>query len=919
MVFLRAYITPQSAVPHLAHFCAVIPSSSNVPYRPLYEIDPPDFPEGWHTDLTRLREPPPPYKGPFGSTVTLPRCIDPSLRVFSTKMVYATKASAHRHAAFKAYCALYEAGLLNDHLLPNVVEQEDDIKELLKDVKKRSGMADVSSQMNPWAIPEGSCNWWPSELAIDGLPILRMFTRSQPISLTGYSGPILYPPNRDPLKVEWRIGESSHVTSDVIEAARIYTRELFWVIYGNRMKWEDLDFSYLFLPTEDHERALWNERRTWLAEKNARIGLDTTTPFFANAGSFGNHFSYPNDLSLIRKSFPYGKPYEFVRWEFNPMSPEEEQTLLETYSRTPDVKVTYPLLVVHPFPRNVHFLVPTTSQSTSKAEVFLLPGFSSVSLFSKTDVEYAFLLPSIIRSLSMALTVRSLHETLLINSPLETVPADLLLNAILAPVACENVNYQRLETLGDTVLKFTITVQLVAEYRYWHEGYLAAKKDSCVSNARLAKDALSKELYRWIIRDKPVVRKWKPTYFSTIAMQDVKSDSEPSTSKEVKPSKKTKKLELSTKMLADVVEALIGAAYLHGSFELGIECAKLFGLGFHDWQQLPQRISTILSRVERTPQFPAQIENVESMIGYTFNRKLLLVEALTHSSYTGESRGTVSYERMEFLGDAVLDMIVTDVLYHAPGKKYSPGHMHQRRTAVVNAHFLAFICMQCSLDVKTAMPAKNQTGQFVCEDRSQKIYLWQCLLHSSRQVMDSQGRSFKLYQKMKPDIERALREDTIYPWAALTKLQAPKFISDIVESILGAVYLDSSGNLDVVRDVMRVLGILQILDRIVTENVDVLHPVSRLSMWAQKHGKEVEYHMEKDKGRLTCTIKVDDKEKVRLKGEYVGRASQEELRFLAAEQAIQDFKLRDDNSQTLGRKQKRTKKAKHKRNTTAAA
>jgi endoribonuclease Dicer len=99
----------------------------------------------------------------------------------------------------------------------------------------------------------------------------------------------------------------------------------------------------------------------------------------------------------------------------------------------------------------------------------------------------------------------------------------------------------------------------------------------------------------------------------------------------------------------------------------------------------------------------------------------------------------------------------------------------------------------------------------------------------------------------------------------------------------------------------------------------VLHPVSRLSMWAQKLDKEIEYHMEKDKGRLTCVIMVDDKEKVRLKGEYVGRASQEELRFLAAEQAIQDFKLRDDSSRSIGRKQNRTKKGKNKRNTTAAA
>ena len=61
--------------------------------------------------------------------------------------------------------------------------------------------------------------------------------------------------------------------------------------------------------------------------------------------------------------------------------------------------------------------------------------------------------------------------------------------AITAPVAQEQIHYQRLETLGDTVLKFVASVNLLAEYRYWHEGYLARKKDHAVSNASLAKAA----------------------------------------------------------------------------------------------------------------------------------------------------------------------------------------------------------------------------------------------------------------------------------------------------------------------------------------------------------------------------------------------------------------------------------------------
>jgi hypothetical protein len=95
---------------------------------------------------------------------------------------------------------------------------------------------------------------------------------------------------------------------------------------------------------------------------------------------------------------------------------------------------------------------------------------------------------------------------------------------------------------------------------------------------------------------------------------------------------------------------LIGAAYLHGGFELGIECAQLFDLGLV-WEKHSLRIEQVLNRVETAGDFPPQTADVEHMLGYTFNRKLLLVEALTHASYQFDDR-TVSYERMEYLGDS---------------------------------------------------------------------------------------------------------------------------------------------------------------------------------------------------------------------------------------------------------------------------
>ena len=59
------------------------------------------------------------------------------------------------------------------------------------------------------------------------------------------------------------------------------------------------------------------------------------------------------------------------------------------------------------------------------------------------------------------------------------------------------------------------------------------------------------------------------------------------------------------------------------------------------------------------------MEQLERTIGYTFHNKKLLKQALTHSSYANEKKlGKLGCnERLEFLGDAVLELVSSDVLY----------------------------------------------------------------------------------------------------------------------------------------------------------------------------------------------------------------------------------------------------------------
>ena len=78
------------------------------------------------------------------------------------------------------------------------------------------------------------------------------------------------------------------------------------------------------------------------------------------------------------------------------------------------------------------------------------------------------------------------------------------------------------------------------------------------------------------------------------------------------------------------------------------------------------------------------MEALEKRLGYTFSDPSLLQHALTHSSYANEHRseGMTSNERLEFLGDSVLGMVVADYLYrthpHMP-----EGELTRTRAALV--------------------------------------------------------------------------------------------------------------------------------------------------------------------------------------------------------------------------------------------
>ncbi len=79
------------------------------------------------------------------------------------------------------------------------------------------------------------------------------------------------------------------------------------------------------------------------------------------------------------------------------------------------------------------------------------------------------------------------------------------------------------------------------------------------------------------------------------------------------------------------------------------------------------------------------LANIEKAIGYKFKNKSLLKTAITHRSFLPESKNEkFDNERLEFLGDAVLELIISDLLYRKFADKFREGDLTKMRAYLVS-------------------------------------------------------------------------------------------------------------------------------------------------------------------------------------------------------------------------------------------
>lgn len=424
-------------------------------------------------------------------------------------------------------------------------------------------------------------------------------------------------------------------------------------------------------------------------------------------------------------------------------------------------------------------------------------------------------LPSIFHHLEMNLAGYCLMQRLLPRNRFQNLSQ--VVSSITSPSTMLEQNYERLEFLGDSLLKYHVSQQLFCDKTSWHEGLLTRERNTIIANISLANAAVDKGLDIFIHKDAFVGKDWiVPTEAILIKQRDSERH-------------------LPMKTVADVTESLIGAAFLGEGLSGATRCMGTLLPKVREQQPDFEPIhasirasNTILGGSNRL------VEQAEALVGHRFQSKGLLLEALTHPSCTRDMC-TEPYQRLEFLGDAILDVVVVTRLFKLLPRA-SQSLMTKIKAALVNADLLAFLNYSFKKSTEGVSFEANRHDGIERLEVHHELALWMLMRYESEDVAIVRKESVQNYQAMHRAITASFDAGT-YPWLELYQLRAPKFVSDIIESTLGAIFVDGHGELGACEGFLEKIGLVHYLERLVSESIDVIHPQERLNRLL--HGRKL--------------------------------------------------------------------------------
>ncbi|KAF7545746.1 hypothetical protein G7Z17_g8938 [Cylindrodendrum hubeiense] len=813
-----------TAKQHLEHFCRALSQGEFIDCRPDYIIH----------RLSQAED------SPITAKVLLPSFLSPELRQANSSRAWNSHKNATKDAAFHAYIALYKAGLINDHLLP--------IKDAPPEERVPAMMP--APPINPWTKiarvwqdTEGESKWvLPLSFYDEHGKRMGQYNAVLPFKIPQPRSITIHPE----FGVKWNLSFGPGRMYSHQEASKLpdHTSALLALHFAYRWPVEDRDHCIKFSSSEKHI----------LRDQMGAVPFDPEV----------HDIQMPY---LVRDQS--NCPFEYTGLIPSKPPVEEVQNPFYEYEKAPNdgpyltlIKATKRADFLHPMHTD-----PRKQPTSSKPYAWVLPmSWAMVDTIPKRFAQFAMLIPSVIHELEVMMTAIQLSETIL--EPVGINDAQLLIEAISSRAASEPVDYERLEFLGDSILKFCVVIQASAKHLGWPEGYLSFFKDRQVSNSRLLNASVDAGLPQFILSKGFTGAHWRPFYADDHLQEG---------------SKLPKRI-LPSKTLADVVEALIGAAFQNGGIPKALKCISVFlpedSDGKIKWFNEKEGRALLFNHAANDVELPPTLEPLEELIGYTFRKKALLIEAMTHGSYAADTRWR-SFERLEFLGDAILDyIIVTKVFAFEAPPPLHHSQLHMIKTAMVNGDFLAFVGLQHGL--KKTETVVNDDGSI--ETQEVTFPLWKFMRHAMPAIGIEQVAMSKRYEALGGSILEVLEQGTHYPWALLARLRARKFYSDLFEALLGAVWVDS-GSIEACEKMLQQFAILPYMDRILRDRVHMQHPKEELGKLAANERVHYAYNVIDGidgEREFHCTVHVGD----RVVAKVEGGVDKEEVMTKAAEQAV---------------------------------
>ncbi|KAL7269242.1 Dicer-like protein 1 [Rhizina undulata] len=832
-----AKVTYTSAMQIVSHYVGNLPHDPDSPCQPTYVV----HPSAGGTYVCELFFP-----------------SNAPIAVFDGPPMF-TKSGAKRACAFEACVQLRKAGHLNEHLLPPIK---------LKKIPKMANahlavdlhkVNTYFSKVKPsfWSIKNDTA---PPVLWVTIFVLQKPEAMGRPLQPICIATREKFPPMPSFPVYSDKGGESNVVllrlnkpmiaTETVLERLNAFTIRLFYDLFNKLFQFDYATIPYWLAPvipgdfTEDTVAddvldwkqmvyimssldLQWDETtliETFLGrflvdkrQRSRRFVVHGFDPLLTPKDPVPPHGAQaPGIESILDYSYNAGKKgaakWKCIKWEI----PEMECVLIADR-------------VLH----RLNYLDPPSEKDINLAiNAYICPSAFTVSRIPCQIIYSAMIFPAISTRIDSYLHAWDVCKLLNIE-----ISLDLALEAITKDSdnthehGTEQVNvkkgmgnnYERLEFLGDCFLKLATTLSLFTQHHEEDEFQLHVKRMLLICNQHLFDKAKMLNLPEYIQTEGFSRRFWYPAMKLLLGK---------GTGKELVRSSATHKL--GDKSIADVCEALIGAAlsdkHLDGAVKMVTALLQTPDHDQQEWNDYYRNYKKPGYQIAKPSASQLKLaDDIEKQIGYRFKSARLLMSAFTHSSNPYSWEKVPCYQRLEFLGDALLDLACVRYIFDKHPDA-DPQWLTEHKMAMVSNKFLGAVSVIMGFHRKL-----KRVGQ----------HLDVAIREYEIEVMEAKEKS----------------NGSVDFWTSVGA--PPKALPDVLEAFIGAIFVDSEFDYSVVEKFFDTYIIPYFVDMSIYDNFAGQHPTTFLTkrmtdLGCENWGFESEQFRDQEEAYVLTAILVHD-------------------------------------------------------------